>query len=89
MFETVALTLLISALLVTLWSCAACVILHAMFGAELPPGVQPLSNAFKSVFLGGAALFLGLLKLIGRALGMQDKDCENNIESIQPPKQRA
>jgi hypothetical protein len=87
MFETVVLTFLISALLVTLGSGAACVVLHAMFGAELPLGVQPLSSAFKSVFMGGASLFLGPLKLIGRALGMADKESDKSIDSNQPPKQ--
>lgn len=88
MIESIALTFLISALVVTLGSGAACVVLHAMFGAELPPGVQPLNTAFRSVFMGGASLFLGPLKLIGRAIGMTtEKDMDKPTDSGQPPKQ--
>src|SRR4051812_359128 len=57
MFET-AIAVIGAALLLTLSAGAGSLLLHHKFGAEIPPGVQPLDNLFKSILATGAGVLL-------------------------------
>jgi len=57
---------ILGGILVTLGAGAAPIVLHAMFGADLPPSVRALADTFTTVFKTGAAVFLGPAQIIRR-----------------------
>jgi len=62
-FETAILAFVLSVLALTLGPAAGRLILHTMYGPDLPSGVQPLANAFTSVYAHGATVLLALFKI--------------------------
>ncbi len=63
MFEMALIVYVVSALVLTLAAAAGSMLLHLIYGPELPPGIRPLDDAFMSVFVLGSSLLLRPFKV--------------------------
>jgi hypothetical protein len=84
MFETVFLALIISAVLLGLGSAAGTLILHAMFGADLPRGVQPLAESFNAVYRTAAGVIFSPFRFLQR----DPLDSPSSSAAPPPPDQK-
>jgi hypothetical protein len=82
MLEYFLLVSLLSALVLTLGASAGLLILHKMYGAEIPEGVLPLHNAFRSVYLAGSSVILAPIKWLTSG----SSDDEPKTPLVIPPK---
>ena len=80
----------VGAILVTLCAGVAAILLHAVFGPNLPPSIQALEDTFTAVFKAGATVFLGPAQIVRRiriSLDSPSSDAPNQSSPIEDTKQ--